>query len=701
MAELGGGRWVDSVDGDKIAILLIDDDPLVQRLVARALDQAGYAVSTVASAAEALVSLGASPPDLVLLDVGLPDLDGFGVCREIRKRHSSEELPVLMLTGQQDDAAIEAAFGAGATDFLAKPVSVPLLLQRMRFALRASGAFQRVLENEQRLARGHELAGIGQFEWHLDAGRLDFSPQALRILGSPATPPRTLEAFVEGYVQAEDRGTARAILSGESYVEAELRLARDGESRTVRIYVERNARPSGTVLFVTMHDVTELVGDRRHKLGYYDSVTGLPNRQLFESRLDAAFREPSPRRFAVLFADVDGFKAVNDSRGHLAGDELLRHVAARLLASVRVNDPIGRLALHGSVGRWGGDEFAALVGPIGSRRDAELVAQRILENAAPPIELAGREHDLRLSVGIAIFPEHGKTRHELLRSADRAMYEAKRAGGGGFRVYEPLMDARASRRSSIESDLPGALRAGQLRLAYQPRFALDSMGIRGAEALLRWTHPTLGAVAPDEFIPVAERNQAILPIGRWVIEEASAELARWLALGPADLSVSVNVSPLQLREPDFVQHLSDALVDAQIAPRQLELEITESMMLDRTEAVGTSLRLLAELGVGIAVDDFGTGYSSLGALLSVPLTAVKLDRSIVTQIERSANARGVVRAIVAMCRGMGCRLVAEGVESEQEAQILGELGCLEAQGFWFCEPIEADKLVERLRSAPR
>jgi EAL domain-containing protein (putative c-di-GMP-specific phosphodiesterase class I) len=253
----------------------------------------------------------------------------------------------------------------------------------------------------------------------------------------------------------------------------------------------------------------------------------------------------------------------------------------------------------------------------------------------------------------------------------------------------------------IESGISEALVGDQLHLVYQPRFALDSLAIQGAEALLRWRHPTLGAISPAEFVPVAEKTREIVRIGGWVIESAATALARWREAGAEDVRVSVNLSALQLQEAAFTQRLSDALLDSQIPPRQLELEITESMMLDTTEIAQRNLRAISELGVGLSIDDFGTGYSSLSALLAVPLSAVKLDRSIVQQLVASHSARTAVRAMVTMCRGMGCKLVAEGIESEDELNILRDLGCLEGQGFWFSEPLASDKLIERLLGSLR
>ncbi len=682
---------------DAFAVLVVDDDPLVQRIVGRALTAGGYGVRAAATGAEALAEIAQAPPDLVLLDVELPDRSGTSVCAELRRTHPPEALPILMLTGRSDDPAVEAAFEAGATDFLTKPVSLPLLRQRLRFALRAVSAFQRLEASERRLERGHELAGIGQFEWDEGAQRLDFTPQALRILGRPEFLPATLAEWIVAFVAPEDREKAVALFAGAPLADPELRLA-GKEPRTIRALVERRSTPNGAVLSVTIHDVTEFVGDRIHKLAHYDGVTGLPNRQLFERRLDAALASGDARRFAVLFVDIDGFKETNDTLGHAAGDELLRHVAERLLGTLRLNDAIGRLRVEGSAGRWGGDEFAVLLGPV-TRVDAERVAQRILRAAEAPVLVGGKERSLRLSIGLALSPDHGRTRYELMRSADRAMYEAKRDGGNQVRVFEPLMEARAKRRAVIEADVSEALSRRELHLVYQPRFALDTLAIRSAEALLRWRHPQLGAVPPGEFVPVAEKTRAIVGMGAWALEAATTALARWRAAGFPDLHLSVNLSAVQIQDGEFARRLSDALLASQIPPAQLELEITESMMLDASDVATRNLEAIAALGVGLSIDDFGTGYSSLAALLTVPLQAVKLDRSIVQQLPTTASARSVVRAMVAMCRGMSCKLVAEGIESESELEILRELGCTEGQGYWFSEPLAPEKLEERLRGA--
>lgn len=684
---------------DAFEILIVDDDPLLQRIVGRALVTAGYRVRSAQTGGEALAQLESAPPDLVLLDVDLPDRAGTALCRELRQRHPLEELPIVMLTGHHEDPAIEAAFEAGATDFLTKPVSLPLLRHRLRFALRAVSAFQRVNANEQRLARGHELAGIGQFEWSEATQRLDFTPQALRLLGRPPALPNSLAQWIADFVAPGDREKAAALFAGSAQADPQLQLIVAGEPRTVRMLVERRSWASGLVLSATLHDVSEFVGERVHKLAHYDGVTGLPNRQLFERRLDAALASGGGKRFAVLFVDIDGFKETNDTLGHLAGDEMLRLAAERLLESLRLNDAIGRLS--GSASRWGGDEFAVLLGPLVSCSDAEKVAQRILRAVEEPVQVGGKSRVLRLSIGIALAPEHGRTRFELMRAADRAMYEAKREGGNRLRLYEPLMESRAKRRSAIESDVSEALREEQLHLVYQPRFALDSLAIQSTEALLRWKHPALGAVAPAEFIPVAERTHDIVAIGGWALAQALTELARWRAEGFSDLHVSVNLSPLQLQDAEFMQRLTDALLDTQLPPGHVELEITESMMLDTSPVALRNLTAITELGVGLAVDDFGTGYSSLSALLAVPLRAVKLDRSIVQQLSTSPSARTAVKALVTMCRGMGCKLVAEGIETEGELSILRELGCLEGQGYWFSEPLPADKLTERLRGARR
>lgn len=671
---------------NSIRVLVVDDDPALGRAVSRGLTQAGYAAEVVGSAAAALAGVASRLPDLLLLDIDLPDASGLEVCRRLRARFSAEELPIVVMTGQEQDASIQSAFEAGASDFLTKPLSTPVLVQRVRFALRAT-------EHGRRLARGHEVAGIGQFEWTRSTGAISLTPQALKLIGSPERRPENLDELLTEHVHADDREAVRSALVAGIDAEARVR-AEAGSHRTLKLLVDPTSESGTDHVVATLQDITSDVERRQRiqKAAYYDATTGLPNRKLFESRLDAAIGSGQMGRFAVLFADLDGFKRINDSLGHQSGDDLLRRIGAKLVSALRMNDPVGRMAATGSVGRWGGDEFALLVGPIRSDADAEAVADRILQRVVEPLTVNGEDCGLTLSIGIALYPQHGTTKSELIRNADRAMYEAKRAGGGRARVYEAAIEQRAQRRSTVESQIGSALESGQLHLEYQPRVALSSRQLVGAEALLRWAHPQLGPVGPNEFIPIAERSGAIRPIGAWAIGEACRELAAWRELAPSlRLACSVNVSALQLRDDEFARGVTDALIENQIDPRQLELEVTESMLLDRSGVVARNLARLSDAGVGLAIDDFGSGFSSLGALLDLPLTAVKVDRSIVQQVESSVAAQRVIQAVVIIARGLECKVVAEGVDNEGQVGALRDLGVDEAQGFLFSSALAPAK----------
>lgn len=425
----------------------------------------------------------------------------------------------------------------------------------------------------------------------------------------------------------------------------------------------------------------------------HDPLTGLPNRTLFIDRLRHAIAQCGRRRrpIAVLFLDIDHFKFVNDSLGHSAGDELLRQTAIRLETAMRTGDTIAR---------FGGDEFLIICEDLVDPVDATDVAQRAIEVLKAPIELAGAPHFLSVSVGIAIACDGRRDAEDLIREADAAMYRAKENGRGGFALYDEVMRARASKRLTIERELRRALERDELRLAYQPIVALPSGWIEGVEALVRWQHPQRGLLSPDEFMPVAEQAGLIVPVGHWVLREALRQAGRWQRDYPGRrLPVAVNLSALEAPHRELVQVVQELLARNCLDPTLLELEITESVLMDPAEASIDRLAALRELGVRILLDDFGTGYSSLAYIKRLPIDALKIDRSFVRDMTVTASDASIVEAIIAMARGLGLGVVAEGVETAQQAQLLNHMGCTRAQGFLFSRPVWAGEIDALLSAA--
>ncbi|MEA2393177.1 MAG: hypothetical protein QOJ82_1068 [Solirubrobacteraceae bacterium] len=425
--------------------------------------------------------------------------------------------------------------------------------------------------------------------------------------------------------------------------------------------------------------------ETRHR-ALHDPLTGLPNRTLFRDRLEHALAHAArrPATVAVLFLDLDNFKAVNDTFGHGTGDELLTALTPRLQAALRSADTLARL---------GGDEFAVLCEDLDGEQQAVGIAERVAAALTEPVVVGDNEHFVSVSIGIALADTADASPEALLRDADAAMYRAKERGRARFELFDERLRERTLERLQTETRLRGAIKRGELRLVYQPVVSLADGALRGVECLLRWEDPERGSVAPAQFIPVAEQSGLIVPIGTWVLQEACRQASHWLRMRPDEpLNVSVNVSALQLVQPDFADIVAAALAAAAAPPEILYLELTESVLIEAGEAPVRTLQELRELGVNVVLDDFGTGYSSLSYLQRFPLDILKVDRSFAAGLVGNPQSRAIYAAVIAMASALGLPVVAEGVETEDQAAQLQELGCGLAQGFYFARPVAADEI---------
>jgi diguanylate cyclase (GGDEF)-like protein len=417
----------------------------------------------------------------------------------------------------------------------------------------------------------------------------------------------------------------------------------------------------------------------------------LPNRMLLNDRISQAiaFAPRRKRRVAVLFLDLDGFKHINDSLGHPVGDKLLQSIASRLVDCVRVSD---------TVSRQGGDEFVVLLSEIEQSEDAAITARRMLQAVAQPHSID--QHDLHItaSIGVSVYPEDGLDADTLIKNADTAMYQAKESGRQSFEFFKPAMNARAVERQFIEEGLRRALERKEFTLHYQPKINLTTGAITGAEALLRWMHPTRGPVPPADFIPVAEDCGLILPIGAWVLREACIQARAWMDAGLPATTIAVNVSAIEFRDEKFLDSLFAIVRQTGLDPRFLELELTESVLMKHAASTANILRTLRESGVRVAVDDFGTGYSSLSYLQKFPVDAVKIDQSFVRQISTAGEDTTIVKAVIGMARGLKLRVIAEGVETLEEVAFLRAYRCEEAQGYYFSRPVPPQQFAMLLKN---
>lgn len=428
-------------------------------------------------------------------------------------------------------------------------------------------------------------------------------------------------------------------------------------------------------------------------MAYFDSLTGLPNRQSFLERLAREVREAegSGEKLAILFMDLDGFKAVNDTMGHTTGDMILQWAADRLNACVRPADMVSRIDADPTdveFARLGGDEFTAIIPNITQAEDALRVAHRIREQMRRPFVLDGRDVVLTASIGIAVYPDDGHDAASLLKHADTAMYHAKDSGRDNCQFYSASLTQRAQQRLNLENNLRHALDRGEFRLVYQPQLDLASGRIHSVEALIRWDHPTDGTISPMEFIPLAEENGLIVPIGEWVLRTACGDAARWQREGHG-LTVAVNLSPMQFKDPNLVKTVLDILAQTALTASLLELEVTETAVMEDSVATLATLEALNGHGVQIALDDFGTGYSSMNYLKRMPLNNLKIDKSFVQGLPHDRDNHAIVRAILSLARNLGFSVTAEGVETIEQVEALRGMACDSLQGYYFSRPVPA------------
>jgi diguanylate cyclase (GGDEF)-like protein len=688
-------------------ILVVDDDRLMRTMLRDTLESQGFAVAEVSNGIEALAAYERLRPSLVLLDLHMPEPDGFSVCRGIRDRHPNDPTPVLVVTADGDPSSLDRAYAAGATDFVAKPLHAALLAHRIRYLLRGSRALVELAQSQRSLSRAQRIARVGSWEWNPYTGELHWSGETYRILGIDPSEASTWERFFSTVHPADRdraRGEMRDGMRGAHSFRIHHRVVLpDGSVRHVDAQgeVAADGPEDGAWITGTLQDVTEQAHAqaRISYLASYDSLTGLANRRLFRDQIERAIGAARARAHlvGVLFMDLDRFKRINDTLGHGAGDKLLQVVAERLRAQVRGSDVVGRIDSEEqapAISRLGGDEFTVLLSKLEAPEDAGDVARRILRAIPEAIALDGHSVSLSASIGIAIYPLDGEDVETLVKHADAAMYSAKEQGRDNYQFFSRRINATALRKIALETHLRGALERGELRLHYQPRMDLQSGQVAAVEALLRWTHPQLGVVSPREIIPLAEETGLITPIGEWVLRTACVQARKWQETGVGSIVISVNVSPRQFADTDLREVVGRVLRETGVSPRLIELELTERLLLQDNEETALVLRDLRAMGVAIALDDFGTGYSSLSYLARFPLDVLKMDRCFVRDVDHDNAAAGVAKAVIAIGHSLGARVVAEGVDSLEQERFLREHGCDELQGFLLAGALPDVEVVQ-------
>ncbi len=686
-------------------VLIVDDETASRELLAQMLVKGGYVVRPVSSGCDALNVMRQEPFDIVLLDIVMPEMDGFECLELIRKDHAVSKLPVIMVTDETDRNNIVAAFRAGANDYITRPFDYELALARIGTHAKLRMTLSALRASEERYALAARGSNDGLWDWDVKQGTVYYSPRWKAMLGYSDREISDSASEWTNRVHPDDlekfyHSTVNQPSASKTNLECEIRmLHRDGGYRWMLcrgVYV-RNGSVVIYRLAGSLTDITE------GKVG--DALTGLPNRLLFVDRLERAiekFARFPESFFAVMFLDLDNFKLINDSLGHQAGDRLLITIARRLEACLRTSDSVCRLHEKSTLARHAGDEFTVLLEALSIPEDVEIVANRVLTALSEPIDLEGQEIFPTVSIGWAVGESPSVRAEDLLREADTAMYHAKREGRNRHRRFEIGMQHRATMRLQLEKDLRHALAHDEFYLNYQPIIGLESSCVMGFETLVRWRHPTKGLVPPQEFISTAEETGLIVPLGWWITEKACEQAALWEAQYYQDrhLFVTVNCAVKQLYQPDFLNQFKEILERTGANPHCICIEVTESTLMDRAELIRPVLIGLRDMGVRIGIDDFGTGYSSLAYLHRFPLDMLKVDRSFINTMLECNESFEIVRTIVDLGHNLRLKTVAEGVETETQRSKLAELGCKFAQGYLWSPPVNHELAVQYMLSQP-
>lgn len=608
----------DNQDGViKEDILIVDDTPENLRLLSIMLSKQGYHVRKSLNGQAALMAVQTVAPDLVLLDIMMPDMDGYEVCRHLKSKSETADIPVIFLSALNETFDKVKAFQVGGADYVTKPFQFEEVLTRV--------------QNQ-----------LSQRAWAREIQKLN--------------------------AELEERVHERTL---------QLELT---NQKLMQEIAERK-RVQAQLLEMALHD----------------ALTGLPNRALFmdllEQELEQSIAEPN-YQFAVLFLDCDRFKVINDSLGHVVGDELLIAIAHQLGLCLEDSDILARL---------GGDEFAILLPKLDDKARAIQVATAILNEFSQPFRLRRRDVFTSVSIGVVFGNDTYQKPEHVLRDADTAMYQAKAFGKARYQVFDTEMHNAALQLLQLETDLRQAIEQQEFVLHYQPIVDLNIGKITGLEALLRWQHPQRGLISPEKFIPIAEETGLIVPIGEWVLKEACQQLYVWQQQNIVDrtFTMSINLSVRQVTQLGFINWIDCVLASTQIDPQNLELEITESVIMNDSSSVSTVLQELRKRNIALSIDDFGTGYSSLSYLHSFPIDTLKIDRSFVQRLDQDSNDLGLIPAITSIARTLQMSVIAEGIETEQQLMHLRNLNCDFGQGYLFSRPIPSTKTAELLISNPR
>ncbi|MGA7984702.1 MAG: EAL domain-containing protein [Burkholderiales bacterium] len=705
---------------ERVHVLVVDDDPMVRRALADVVGSSDRRVTQCGSGAQAIEVVRNEPVDIVLLDLNLPDITGLEIMRRIRESRPAPT--VIVVSGDDRIESAIATLKSGAHEYVRKPFEPAALVRCVENAIETrklaweNTVMRMRLEHSERLHR-YFVDSSPDFIFALDPqGRFRFvNDRVVTMLGYSREELCGMHysAVIDEehllhvkWALGERRAGARAsrdivvrlIPKGASAEPRQDETSTTVSLSTVGIYDSAADDDASGKQFLGTYGVARDISARLRAEqivefhAFHDALTGLPNRTLFRDRLSHAIAEMRRRKkaLAVLFIDLDRFKVVNDTYGHLKGDHLLQQTASRLRKCLRETDTLSRI---------GGDEFVALIPDLEGRQDAEAIARKILYELAEPFSLGSEPFRTSVSIGVAVYPGDGPNEEELIRNADLAMYQAKRKGRNGIVFFSLDLSAHHADRLQFEHDLRGAVKRHEFETYFQPIHNVRTGDVERFEALLRWRHPSHGLLLPGRFIGIAEDSGQIRELGEVVLDAACSHLAKWRSSGACELGVSVNLSARDFDHDDLVERVMGVTRRHGLPPDALELEITESLLIEDMDEVSKRASRLRAEGVRIAIDDFGTRYSSLGYLHTLPISAIKIDQSFVRDLGLRNTSSSIVSAMIGIARGLRLDLVAEGVERTEHLECLQGMGCDVMQGYLFSRPMPGEEVSDYLLSA--
>jgi diguanylate cyclase (GGDEF)-like protein/PAS domain S-box-containing protein len=706
-------------------VLIVEDTPASLKLLSDLLTEAGYYVRQAPNGELALWTAQSRPPELILLDIRMPGIDGFEVCRRLKALPELCQVPVIFLSAQHDTDDKVRGFALGAVDFIAKPFQAEEILARTDAHVRLGRAQkalaeerasleERVAERTAELAKEVEQRRANEEFLRLASKVFEATQDAIVVTDREARIVATNPAFtqISGYGADEVVGQSAAMLHAGDPDAASFELMVQSIVKTGHWSGEILARRKNGDIYpgllsasvvkdegghVINHvavfmDITERKAEQHliDFLSNHDALTGLPNRllarQRFDQTLAAARREG--RCVAVMCLDLDRFKSINDSYGHDVGDKALQVVSKFLTETVRESD---------TVTRQGGDEFQIIVADDAQLGATMALAQQILAGLRKDLVIDGQQITVTSSIGIAVSLTDGDSLDELVRNADTALFRAKEIGRDNYAFFTERMDAEIRDKLAIQGQLRGAIARDEFDVHYQPQMCLKTGAMLGAEALLRWDNAVLGKVPPNRFIPLAEEYGLVNSIGEWVLETVCAQIKVWHDQGLGDIKVAVNLAAGQFANDATVPYVENTLRKYGIAPCYLGLEITEGTVMGDPNKAVAALRKLKDIGVGISLDDFGTGYSSLSYLKRFPIDVLKIDKSFVDDVTTNANDAAIALSVISLAHNLNMRVIAEGVETREQVKFLTERGCDEMQGYFYSRPVNAEAFTALLR----